>query len=289
MAFMKDGFCLHVPKGVTMDYPVQVLSISDNEKNTPWIQPHNLMVMEAAAHATVYSHNVSLGKERSMSNVVTEIAVAQDANLTFHQLINDVDEAAHVHRTFAQQEKNSIFTHFSFNLNAGFIRNDLNIEVNGEHAETNMYGLYLPKRKQLMDNHTTIDHKVPNCNSNELYKGVLNDTSVGVFNGKVYVRQDAQKTNAFQSNKNILLSDKATMNTKPQLEIWADDVQCSHGATSGQLEKEPIFYMMSRGIPAKKAKVMMVYAFAAELFDALKADQYKAFVDGQLQENLVSY
>ncbi len=176
------------------------------------------------------------------------------------------------------QELNSNFNTHTFSLSGAVLRNNLNIALGAENCESHLFGLYLPKNNQLVDNHTLVDHRMPHCYSNELYKGIMSDSSTGVFNGKIYVRQDAQKTNAFQSNKNILLSDDATINTKPQLEIYADDVKCSHGTSTGKIDEEAMFYLRARGIGEESAKKLLMQAFADEVLDMIKIPALKEHI-----------
>ncbi|HEY5690038.1 MAG TPA: SufD family Fe-S cluster assembly protein, partial [Cyclobacteriaceae bacterium] len=175
---------------------------------------------------------------------------------------------------------------FSFTLGGKLIRNNLNIMIDGEGCESHFYGLYLTDGDTLVDNHTVVDHKKPNSFSNELYKGLMDGKSKGVFNGKIFVRPQAQKTNAFQSNRNILLSETSSVNAKPQLEIWADDVKCSHGCTTGQLDTEALFYLQSRGIPKATAKAMLLYAFAGEVIEAIKDEKLRTYIDSIVSERL---
>jgi Fe-S cluster assembly protein SufD len=184
------------------------------------------------------------------------------------------------------QEQDSTISNYTVTLGNGFTRNNTNYRVNGENCETNLYGLYLTDGKQFADNHTIVDHKVPRCESNELYKGIVDDRSVSVFNGKVFVRPHAQQTNAYQSNRNILLDDKATVNAKPQLEIWADDVKCSHGATSGQLDENQLFYMRARGIDYETAQSLLVYAFAAEVIAYVDIEEVKDYFNNLVANKL---
>jgi Fe-S cluster assembly protein SufD len=171
-------------------------------------------------------------------------------------------------------------------MDGKFIRNNLQVILDGEGCESHLLGLYLVQGDTLVDNHTVVDHKKANAFSNELYKGIVDDNARGVFNGKIFVRPNAQKTNAFQSNRNILLSDKATVNTKPQLEIWADDVKCSHGCTTGQLDEEALFYLRARGIGEDTARAMMLYAFAGEVIESLKSETIKSYIDSLISERL---
>jgi Fe-S cluster assembly protein SufD len=171
-------------------------------------------------------------------------------------------------------------------VNGGFIRNNLNIKLNGEHCDAHMYGVYLPNGKQHIDNHTVVDHAKPNAESTELYKGILADRSTGVFNGKIFVREDAQKTNAYQSCRNVVLSDDATMNTKPQLEIWADDVKCSHGTTTGKLDDEALFYMQARGIRKEAALALLMFAFAEDVVEKIRIPAIKEYLEGLIEEKI---
>ena len=184
------------------------------------------------------------------------------------------------------QSDNSHFYSASITLNGSFVRNNLNIVLNGQHAEAFMYGLYMPNGRQHVDNHTLVDHAMPNSYSNELYKGILDDNSTGVFNGKIFVRPDAQKTNAYQSCKNVVLSPGASMNTKPQLEIYADDVKCSHGTTTGQLNDEALFYMRSRGIPKDEARTLLLYAFSQDVLSQIKIQSIREYLEGVVREKL---
>jgi Fe-S cluster assembly protein SufD len=171
-------------------------------------------------------------------------------------------------------------------LNGKFYRNDLNLILDGEGIESHMYGLYLLNNDTLADNHTVVDHMKPNSFSNELYKGILDGSSKGVFNGKIYVRPQAQKTNAYQNNRNVILTDTASINTKPQLEIWADDVKCSHGCTTGQIDEEALFYLQSRGINKETARAMMLYAFAGDVVEHVPNAKMKEYVDALISDRL---
>jgi Fe-S cluster assembly protein SufD len=210
-----------------------------------------------------------------------------------------VEENAHVHWDKIQLESdanflmnednvhiasNGNFTINTLTIDGGWVRNALNITLDGQNIEANLNGFYMPRRKQFVDNHTRVDHRKPHCNSNELYKGVLNDQSTGVFNGKVYVQIDAQKTNAFQSCANILLSDDATMNTKPELEIYADDVKCSHGTTTGQLDEEALFYLKSRGLGEANARRLLTSAFIGDVISKITHDAVREYVIDQLTQ-----
>jgi Fe-S cluster assembly protein SufD len=207
---------------------------------------------------------------------VQDFWVSKNAHIT---LIKDQDlgqNITHVDHTFIFQQESSLVDAFTFSINAGYIRNNLHFYIDGPQVVSNLNGLYIPGEGQLMDTHSVVDHRMPHSESNELYKGVLMGNATGVFNGKIFVRPDAQKTNAFQSCKNVLASDRATMNTKPQLEIWADDVKCSHGTTTGQLSDEALFYMRSRGISKATAQTLLLLAFVQQVIDKLGYDEIRA-------------
>ncbi|MBX9850139.1 MAG: Fe-S cluster assembly protein SufD [Cytophagaceae bacterium] len=285
-ALSHQGTFIKIPKGKSLEEPVVLYFISDARKENIFIQPHNIFLIEENAEAKFVESYHTIGKESGFSNVITQIILRKDARAEYYKIQNDSVTASHVGTTQVYQEGKSNFSSTTVSLNGNIIRNNLNIVLNAEHSEATMYGLYLLKGTQHVDNHTIADHAKPNCFSNELYKGILNDKSTGVFNGKIFVKQDAQKTNAFQSNKNILLSKDATMNTKPQLEIFADDVKCSHGATIGQLDEEPLFYLRSRGISEEKAKALLVIAFAQDIIDHIKIEALKEFLIRGINQSL---
>ncbi len=227
-----------------------------------------------------------VGAEKSFTNSYIQFEVEENA-FAYHTKVQKYDTGSQSHETvFAEVKSNSHFINNTFSFESVLTRNNLTINLIGENCEGHMYGLFLLDRSSHIDNNTTVDHAEPNSYSNELYKGILDDKATGVFNGKIYVRQNAQNTNAFQSNNNILLSESATLHTKPQLEIWADDVKCSHGCTSGQLDKDAIFYLRARGIDQKSAKAMLLQAFAAETLVKVKLDIIKEevlrFIDQKL-------
>ncbi len=217
-----------------------------------------------------------------LSNYVQEVWVSKNAHFTCVKTQDFGLSTTHVDHTFIHQEDSSIVDMFTFSLNGGLIRNNLHFYVDGQQVVSNLNGLYVPGNDQLVDSHTVVDHRMPNSESNELYKGVLLGNSTGVFNGKIFVRPDAQKTNAFQSCKNVLASDKSTMNTKPQLEIWADDVKCSHGTTTGQLSDEALFYMRSRGISQAAAKTLLMLAFVQQVIDKVEIPALKESISSRV-------
>ena len=201
----------------------------------------------------------------NFTNVISEIHVGKNAKLTIDKLQEENETCSHIATELVNQQQDSNFTINTVTLNGLLVRNNLTIEVNGQNCETNLNGAYILNGNQHVDNHTVVDHKVANCESNELYKGVIDGKATAVFNGKVFVRKDAQKINAFQSNGNVLLSDDATINSKPELEIYADDVKCSHGSTTGQLDEEAVFYLRARGLSEASARQLMVGAFIEDV------------------------
>ncbi len=285
-AFSEDGLFVKVAKNVIVDKPIIINFIATATNSTEAIQPRNLIIAEENSQVSIVENYVSIGESNTLTNAVSELVIDAHAIVDFYKLEVEGKNAYHVGNTQAYQRDNSTFNTTTISLEGSMIRNNLNVVLDGEHCETNMNGLYLLDGDQHIDNQTMVDHKKPNSYSNELYKGVLAGKATGVFNGKIFVRQDAQKTNAFQSNKNILLSDEATINTKPQLEIWADDVKCSHGATTGQLDPEQLFYLRSRGIKEQDAKSLLLYAFAVDALESIKIDAIKQYVDKNIARRL---
>jgi Fe-S cluster assembly protein SufD len=269
-SFLADGAFLHIAKGVRADKPVHFLFLNDASASPILVAPRNLFVTEAGAHVEVIESFHSIGGgSSSFTNAVTEVVTAADSVLDLSKVQLEDSDSYHVGYTAACQHKHSEFHINTITLDGAIVRNNLNILLAGEQCTAYLYGLYLLDGNQLVDNHSLVDHAVPNCQSNELYKGVVDGKAQGVFNGKIFVRKDAQKTNAYQSNKNILLSDEASMNTKPQLEIFADDVKCSHGTTTGQLDEEALFYLRSRGIGEDHARAFLNIAFAGDVIQKI--------------------
>ncbi len=285
-AFIDDGVVLHVGKNKAPEYPVQIIHIQDVSQHNLFIQPRNLWVLEQSAELKVIENFHSVGDNYSFLNYTTEGHVGANAHLKHYKLQNDQLNAYQVSQIEMAQEQDSTISNYTTTLGNGFTRNNTNYRVNGENCETNLYGLYLTDGKQFVDNHTIVDHKVPRSESNELYKGIVDDRSVSVFNGKVFVRPKAQQTNAYQSNRNILLDDQATVNAKPQLEIWADDVKCSHGATAGQLDENQLFYMRARGLEYDQAQSLLVYAFAAEVIAYIDIEPVKDYINDLIAKKL---
>ncbi len=286
-AYAQNGSFISVPKGKLVEEPISLYFLVDAQANDVANFPRNLVVVGENAQVTISETYQTFGENKSLINEITEVVVAKSAIVDFYRLQNDTAKASQVGTTQIRQAEKSVFSATTVSLAGEIIRNNLNIVLDGEHIESHMNGLYLLNGKTHVDNHTVADHKYPNCESHELYKGIMDDSSRGVFNGKIFVRQDAQKTNAFQSNKNILLSDSATINTKPQLEIWADDVSCSHGCTTGQLDETALFYLQQRGISKKSAQALLTNAFAGEVVQRIKITALREYIE-QLIDNRLS-
>lgn len=277
-AFTQDGLFIYVPRGVVVEKPVQVVQFVHAHEDV-MVQPRNLFVVEDGGVVRVVESEHAIAGGKTFTNAVTEIYTGKHANVEYYKLEDSGEDATLVDTTQAYQEEGSVCSVYTFTLSGDLVRNNLTFLPNAEHCESHLFGLFLGRGKMHVDNHTLVDHAKPNCNSNELYKGILNDDSTGVFNGKVFVRPDAQKTNAYQSNKSIVLTDRAKMYAKPELEIYADDVKCSHGATTGQLDPEALFYLRSRGIPHEQARAMLLLAFARDVLDNVKLEPLRAVLD----------
>ena len=285
-ALANDGVVIRVPDNTTVEQPIILRFITDTRTKNIASQPRNLIVVGKNAEVMVAESYRTLGSGTSFVNVVTEIVLDRDARMQYYKVQDETEKAYHIGTTQVNQTDNSHFYSATVTLNGSFVRNNLNIRIDGQHAEAFMYGLYMPNGRQHVDNHTLVDHAMPNSYSSELYKGILDGNSTGVFNGKIFVRPDAQKTNAYQSCKNVVLSPGASMNTKPQLEIFADDVKCSHGTTTGQLNDEALFYMRSRGIPKDEARTLLLYAFSQDVLSQIKIQPIREYLEKVVQEKL---
>lgn len=278
-AFTKDGVFIHVPEGKIVEQPIHILFITESGNEKLLVQPRNLFIADKNSQVTIIEHFVNIDSAVYFTNAVTEAVVGENAVFDHIKLQEESKEAFHIGRTEIDQERTSNFTSHSVSLGASLSRNDFNAKFNDEGGECTLNGLFLTEDNQLFDTHTLIDHAKPYCNSHEHYKGILDDTSRGVFNGKVMVRKDAQKTNAFQENNNIILSREALVNTKPQLEIFADDVKCSHGATIGQLDKDAMFYLKARGIGDETARAILIHAFASDVIRSVKVEPVRNYIE----------
>ncbi len=284
--YTTDGFFLYVPDGKMLERPIQVVNISGSENESVLVSPHNLMVVGDNASASVILNHVALEGKPYFNNIITETFVGKSGNLNVYKVESEDSNSYHIERTESVTEEKGVFSHFVFTFGGKLVRNNLNSVMTGEFAEINYYGLYLGNKEQHIDNHTFVNHAKPNCESNELYKGILDDKARGVFSGKILVMQDAQKTNAYQSNKAVLLSEDAHVDAKPQLEIYADDVKCSHGATVGHLDDIAYFYIRSRGVPSDLAKSMLIRAFADDVVQKVNIEALREILNHKIFEHL---
>ena len=281
-AYYTSGIRIKIKAGTEVDKSIQLnfLSIDSGIQ----VQPRIEIIVEKSSSCNFIFNWHSNGQSDNLYNMVSEMHVLENASLNIHQLQAGGNENYLINTMQIKQLRDSRFTVHTISLEGKILRNNLNVAVQGENCETDLNGLYLVHGSQHVDNHTYIDHIAPNCNSRENYKGVMDDKSTAVFNGKVMVQTNAQKINAFQSNQNILLSDDATINSKPELEIYADDVQCAHGSTTGQLDEEALFYLRSRGISETSAKKMMIKAFLFDVLGDIKLNSFKEHVEGLVEE-----
>ena len=285
-AFLQGAVFIHVKKGKITEHPVYIYNITDARSANIFSQPRSLVHISENAQVQIVETYTTIGLSESFTNQVMEIVVEKDAMVEYYKIQNDAPHTNQVSTTHFRQSGKSYIHTVVISLNGGIVRNNLNVVLEAEHCEAHLYGLYFPTGQTHIDNHTVVDNVKPNCESNELYKGILNDSASAVFNGKIFVQPNAQKTNAYQSNKNILLSESASVNTKPQLEIFANDVKCSHGCTVGRLNEEGLFYLRSRGIPEKIAKSLLVHAFAIDILEHIKPEPIRMYVDHLISERL---
>jgi Fe-S cluster assembly protein SufD len=285
-AFANDGVFINVPANTVVEKPVMVLNLTGSNDANVLSQPRNLIVAEKSSSVKIVELFHSISDNESLINTVSEVVVEENAHVEIYKIQDENMKSFHFNKTQAHQSKNCVFTIYNVTVGGGLVRNDTNIVLDDENSTGNLFGLYLTEGNQHVDNHTLIDHAKPHCQSNELYKGVLNGSSRGVFNGKVFVRKDAQKTNAYQSNKAILLTDDAKIDTKPQLEIYADDVKCSHGAAIGQLDYDAVFYLRSRGISEEMARTILIRAFADDVFALIPNEAMHEYLNNLVHTKL---
>ncbi len=285
-AFLKNGYCLKIKEGAQIKDPFLIYHFTDEGGGSAVENCKNFIHAGASSKCAVFTFHYHHGAGNTLINYGEDIIVEANAHLDFLKIQDQTEELFSVDNTRVLQEKDSRFTIFTLSSHGSMIRNNLHIGLNDSGIESNMYGLYLLDGQAHVDHHTIVDHRMPHSVSNELYKGVIDDAAHGVFNGKIFVRKDAQKTNAFQSNKNILLSDDAVINTKPQLEIWADDVKCSHGCTTGQLDEEAQFYLQTRGLSKKSARAMLLFAFAVDVLEHISNTEVKSYLTEIIQKRL---
>lgn len=278
-AFSKEGAYIYIPKNKAPRKPIQIIHLATGNEAALMLQPRNLVIAEENAELQIIERHQSLTSNEVFTNSVTEIFAAKDARVDYYKVQNDNEHASLVDNTYIDQKGNSNVRVHTFSFGGKLTRNNLNFYQNGERIDSTMKGVTILDGKQHVDHYTLVHHAQPNCESHQDYKGIYDDRSTGVFNGKILVDKIAQKTDAFQQNNNVLISDKATINTKPQLEIFADDVKCSHGCTIGQLDDEALFYLQSRGIPKKEAAALLMYAFANNVLESVRIPELKTRVN----------
>jgi Fe-S cluster assembly protein SufD len=285
-SFVKDGFVIIVPDNTIIQNPIQVIFITGVATQNVVVNPHNLFVIGKNSNAKVVLHYLGNDRNQYFTNSVNEVILESDSVFELIKIQDENKKSFHIDNTMIIQDSKSVLNHFSFDFGSKLSRTDLSCSLLGEHSECNLSGLYIVNENRHTDNHTFVDHAVPNCLSNELYKGILDDDATGVFSGKILVRKDSQKTQAYQSNKNVLLSESANVDTKPQLEIFADDVKCSHGATVGSLDKNGEYYLRTRGVPKSLAQSILIHAFAVDVLDSLKIEVLKEHLNDHIFEQL---
>jgi Fe-S cluster assembly protein SufD len=274
-AFAKEGAYIYVPNHVEVDKPIEIINFATGNESATLLQPRNLVVVGENAHVQIIERHQSLSANPVLTNAVTEIYAEKRAHVDYYKIQNDKAQASLIDHTYLNQERDSICNVHTFSFGGKLTRNNLSFYQNGEHCDSILKGITILEEKQHVDHNTLVHHISPNCESHQDYKGIFDDSSTGVFNGKVLVDREAQKIDAFQQNNNILISDKATINAKPQLEIFADDVKCSHGCTIGQLDEDALFYLRSRGIGQKEARALLMYAFANNVLESVKIPELK--------------
>ncbi|HDZ14529.1 MAG TPA: Fe-S cluster assembly protein SufD [Pricia sp.] len=285
-AFSREGAYIYIPKNKMPKKPIEIVHFATGNEASLMLQPRNLIVVEENAELQVIERHQSLTANEVLTNSVTEIFAAKSAIVDYYKIQNDNATANLIDNTYIDQKDRSLVKIHSFCFGGKLTRNNLNFYQNGEHIDSTMKGVTILGDKQHVDHHTLVHHKQPNCESHQDYKGIYGENSTGVFNGKIIVDKIAQKTDAFQQNNNILISDRATINSKPQLEIFADDVKCSHGCTIGQLDEDALFYLQTRGIPEKEARALLMYAFANNVLASVRIPELKTRINKLIAKKL---
>ena len=285
-SFTKEGAYIFIPKTVISEKPIQIIHFSTGKQGKMLLQPRNLIIVEENAQLQIIERHQSLKSFQILTNSVTEIFSNKGSSVDYYKIQNDYEDCSLIDNTYISQDRDSNVKVHTFSLGGKLIRNNLNFFQNGENIQSTMKGITIIGDRQHVDHYTLVHHSKPNCNSFQEYKGIFSDRSVGVFNGKILVDKIAQKTNAFQQNNNILIDDNATINSKPQLEIFADDVKCSHGCTIGQLDNSALFYLRSRGIPLKEAKALLTYAFANNVLESVQIPELKNRINSLIAKKI---
>lgn len=283
--FTEDGVFIRIPDNTNLDVPIQIVNYIHGRRSQ-FVQTRFLIIVGKNSSATFIQCNDSSNKEKNIANELSEIYLADGATVNYIRMQNLNNNSAVISNMFINQAANANFNSVSFNLNAGLIRTSQHVKMHGQHAVANVSGLYLVDKQQRVENNVKVNHAVPNCYSHELFKGIVDDAASAFFNGHVIVQKGADKTEAYQSNKNILLSDKAKVTTEPNLEIYADDVKCSHGATIGQLDETAMFYMRARGLSYNSARMLLLYAFADEVIQKINIPAMADYVEDIVKKRL---
>ncbi len=286
LSLADNGIVIRVAANTILERPIHIACITDVRSNDRLATPRIVIVAEQGSSFDIVESHHTLGSMTALDISVVEVSVAANAHVQYHKVLDDTSALRHIGSTGADVARDATFTAHTACLGGAFVRNDVSLRLCEPSSQGFLFGASVLNEQEYADNHTTVDHRVPHCHSEELYKGIYDDSSVGVFNGKIYVRPQAQKTTAYQSSHAILLSERAQMNSKPQLEIWADDVKCSHGATTGQLNEDAVFYLQSRGIDAAKARALMTYAFVAEAIERIELPSLRVYLEERIAQKL---
>lgn len=285
-AYAKEGAYIYIPKNKEVEKPIEIINFATGNEASLMMQPRNLIVVDENAHVQIIERHQSLTDNEIFTNSVTEIFAEKRAYVDYYKIQNDRANASLIDSTFINQERDSNCKVHSFSFGGGLTRNNLNFFQRGEGCDSTLKGVTIIEKEQHVDHNTLVHHYAPNCESHQDYKGLFDDHSTGVFNGRVIVDREAQKINAFQQNNNILISDQATVNAKPQLEIFADDVKCSHGCTIGQFDEEALFYLQTRGIPKKEAQALLMYAFANTVLESVSIPVLKKRINQLIADKI---
>jgi Fe-S cluster assembly protein SufD len=284
-ALAADGLFIYAPKNTVYTKPIQIVNLLHSDKDI-FVQDRNLVVVEEGAQLSLLVCDHALSPQHFLTNTITEVFVGRNARFDIIRVQNQHNYSGKLTHTYIHQERDSFAASNNITLHGGLVRNATWHHLGGENAETHSYGLFLADKNQHISNFVKVDHTAPNCNSTQLFKGVLDDNATAAFNGRIMVHKEAQGTNAYQSNNNIILSENARMDTKPQLEIFADDVKCSHGATVGQLDENALFYLRSRGIDKREARLMLMFGFAHEVIQNIPMEALRERIDNLVLRRL---
>jgi Fe-S cluster assembly protein SufD len=285
-AFLEDGGFIYVPRGVVVERPIHLLFVAMETERPTMIHPRNLVIVEDVAQVAVVEDYVNLGGKEYFSNIATELIAGESAVVDHYLIERESAKAFSIGTLRIEQGRASDVASHTMLFGGALVRNNVHPVLDGEGAECLINGLFMPTGRQHMDNFMRVEHASPHCASRQFYTGILDDNSRGVFSGRIVVHKDAQKTDAKQTNRNLLLSDNAQMDSKPQLEIYADDVKCTHGATIGQLDEEAIFYLRARGVPNDVARALLLYGFAAENLERMRLQPIRRYVEGLVKDRL---